>query len=73
MQQKMVIQMAKKDKRFVEICSQDSFTKGFYVIVDTLTGVNYLCSAVNSGGGITPLLDAYGKVVISSLPLTIEE
>lgn len=34
----------------------------FCVVVDTVTGVNYIQTDV---GGITPLLDANGKVIVS--------
>ncbi len=53
----------KKKKRFV---SKDSQSLGFdavQVIVDTETGVNYLC-VFGQGGGITPLLDENGKIIV---------
>lgn len=36
---------------------------GYRIIVDSMTGVNYL---ENSRGGITPLLDKNGVIVIDS-------
>ena len=36
-----------------------------FVIVDKETGVNYLYVGRGYGGGITPLLDADGKVVVT--------
>ena len=36
-----------------------------FVIVDKETGVNYLYIGRGYGGGITPLLDADGKVVVT--------
>lgn len=37
------------------------------VWVDQVTGVNYLWHNCGSAGGLTPLLDREGKVVISPL------
>lgn len=37
------------------------------IIVDTETGVNYLVWKSGYAGGITPLLDAEGNVVITHL------
>lgn len=34
------------------------------ILVDTETGVNYLVVSTGFGGGVTPLLDSNGKVVI---------
>ncbi|EPE61769.1 hypothetical protein L479_01853 [Exiguobacterium sp. S17] len=34
------------------------------ILVDTATGVNYIQTWVGTSGGITPLLDANGEVVI---------
>lgn len=34
------------------------------ILVDTTTGVNYIQTWVGTGGGITPLLDANGDVVV---------
>ena len=35
------------------------------VIVDNVTGVNYLYVARGSGGGLTPLIDADGKPIVT--------
>jgi hypothetical protein len=35
------------------------------IIVDKETGVNYLYVGRGYGGGLTPLLDAYGKPIIT--------
>ena len=59
----------KKEKRFVCVQADDTMLTSFHIYVDTKTGVNYLFVSGTSGGGLTPLLDAYGKVVISTLPL----
>jgi hypothetical protein len=39
------------------------------IFVDKKTGINYLFFSANgsSGGGITPLLDADGKIVITEV------
>ena len=55
-----------KDKRFtVDQKNGLGFASSATVIIDNETGVNYLF--VNSGyaGGLTPLLDAKGNVVIT--------
>lgn len=35
-----------------------------HILVDTVTGVNYLVVSAGFGGGITPLLDSSGNVVV---------
>ena len=54
----------KKSKRF-KVVSQEvvDLNTILTIYVDTQTGVNYLGAGV--GQGITPLLDAEGKVVIT--------
>ena len=56
--------MAKKEKRFVKIHSDGPFSS-FEIWVDTETGVNYAVYVNGYAGGITPLLDAEGKVVVT--------
>lgn len=54
----------KKPKRFVV---KEEQTIGMYavrIIVDTVTGVNYLNTDGASISGLTPLLDSKGNVVI---------
>ena len=60
---------AKKSKRF-KVVSQEVIDLNMIltIIIDTQTGVNYITAGV--GQGITPLLDAEGKVVIT--PITQE-
>ena len=41
------------------------FGKEVQIIVDNQTGVNYLFVKNSYGGGLTPLLDADGKPVIT--------
>ena len=61
--------MAKKEKRFVRIHSDGAF-EPMQIWVDTETGVNYLVMQCGNAGGITPLLDANGNVVVT--PVTEE-
>lgn len=55
-------------ERFVEVYSQ-GVTNVRKVIVDTETGVNYLLmsSSMTGGSGITVLVDADGKPVVTPL------
>lgn len=55
--------MEKKKKRFVSKDSQSIGPDAIQIIVDTETGVNYLC-VFGQGGGVTPLLDENGKVIV---------
>ncbi|MBQ9150608.1 MAG: xylan 1,4-beta-xylosidase [Clostridia bacterium] len=43
------------------------------VLVDRETGVNYLWTASGYAGGLTVLLDAEGKPVVTSVPADDEE
>lgn len=54
----------KKEKRFVVKSEQTIGMGGIQVIVDTVTGVNYLNTVGGSFQGLTPLLDDKGNVVI---------
>ena len=63
--------MAKQEKRFIRIYKQDM--GGTEIWVDKETGVNYLYHSAGYSGGLTTLLDASGKPVISTLPVTDEE
>ena len=56
----------KADKRFAVLFESVSFMTSCTVLVDTHTGVNYLLTKCGEGAGLTPLLDAQGKVVIST-------
>ena len=59
----------KKSKRFIRTYSQDMGAMEIWV--DKETGVNYLYRSGGYGGGLSPLLDAFGKVVVT--PVEIEE
>ena len=53
-----------KDKRFEEVYTQ-GMIKGMEIWVDNETGVNYLCYVNGNAGGMTPLLDSAGNVVVT--------
>ena len=60
--------MAAKEERFEVICAEGSGPKDAghrQILVDKETGVNYLVWKSGYAGGITPLLDEEGKVVIT--------
>ena len=61
--------MAKKDERFVKIHSEAM--GGRMILVDKVTGVNYLFVSSGYGGGLTPLLDREGKPIVT--PLAVQE
>lgn len=60
--------MAKNEERF-EIVYRDGngLKEGGIrmILVDRETGVNYLCWKEGYGAGITPLLDAEGRTVVT--------
>lgn len=56
----------KRPKRFIVKEDQGIGMGAVQIIVDTVTGVNYLNTIGASMTGITPLLDKNGKVVIDS-------
>lgn len=57
--------MAKnKEKRFEKVYSQGSLDV-IEILRDTETGVNYVFRSAGYAGGMTPLLDGEGKVVIT--------
>ena len=62
---KMSDKKEKKAKRFVIKEEQDLGMGAVRIIVDTVTGVNYLGSGISPG--ITPLLDSSGNVVIDKI------
>lgn len=57
-----------KEKRF-KVISEESVNMNVYrIFQDTLTGVQYLSTQnMNGLGGVTPLLDKEGKVVVTDL------
>ncbi len=57
-----------KDKRFNVIFKDGSSLSDNgqrQILVDSVTGVNYLVWKSGYAGGITPLLDSYGNVVVT--------
>lgn len=58
----------KKEQRFVKIYSQGAL-EGSEILVDRETGVNYFYHFSGYSGGLTPLLGADGKPVVSPLPI----
>ena len=65
---KEVKEMAKKEDRFKVIFKDGGQLKEDgvrQILVDTETGVNYLVWKSGYAGGITPMLDTEGKVVIT--------
>lgn len=54
----------KKEKRFVKVYSQGGMS-GMEIWVDKQTGVNYLYHISGYSGGLTPLLDSHGNVVVT--------
>lgn len=59
--------MAKKEKRFEVVYTEDTFATTTKVLVDRTTGVNYLFHESGNSGGLTVLLDREGKPVISTI------
>ena len=60
--------MAKKESRFEVVYKDGGQLKDEglrQILVDTETGVNYLLWKSGYAGGITPLLDAAGNVVVT--------
>ncbi|WP_099468104.1 DUF6440 family protein [Konateibacter massiliensis] len=62
--------MNKKEQRFIVTHREGSQLKDEgvrQILVDKETGVNYLWVKSGYAGGITPLLDADGKPIITSV------
>lgn len=65
--------MAKQDERFIKVLDEGSaFGWQRTIWVDRLTGVNYLWIDSGYSGGLTPLLGADGKPVVTRIPLEEE-
>ena len=68
--------MAKKEKkelRFKELHAENRFGIQSKILVDKVTGVNYLWHTEGYGGGLTPLLNADGTPVITPKSQLMEE
>lgn len=62
-----------EDKRFAVVYKQGGFANpGIRILVDKVTGVNYLWAESGYAGGMTVLLNRDGTPVISQLPLEEE-
>lgn len=57
----------KKTKRFVVKEEQMLGMGAVQIIVDTVTGVNYMNTVGGSANGLTPLLDSNGNVIIDEI------
>ena len=60
----------KKTDRFIctEICGSAFSTVQQRILVDRKTGVNYLWAASSYAGGLTVLVDAEGKPIVTPVP-----
>ncbi len=59
-----------EDKRFTVVYKQSGFANpAMKILVDKVTGVNYLWAESGYAGSLTVLLDREGKPVISRLPV----
>ena len=55
--------MAKKEERFIKVYSENLGCE--MILVDKKTGVNYLFVQSGYAGGLTPLLNADGRPVVT--------
>ena len=60
--------MAKKEERFVKVHSENLGSE--MILVDRVTGVNYLFVSSGYAGGLTVLLNRDGTPVVTPLPKT---
>ena len=58
----------KKDERFLSILDESGFVTANELWVDRQTGVTYLFHYNGNAAGLTVLVDANGKPVISPIP-----
>ena len=63
--------MAKKEERFVKIYSENMGCE--MILVDKKTGVNYLFVQSGNAGGLTPLLNADGRPVVTPISSQMDE
>ena len=63
--------MAKKEERFVQVYSENFGSQ--VILVDKVTGVNYLFVQSGYAGGLTPLLNRDGTPVITAIPAKYDE
>ena len=58
--------MAKKEERFIKVHSENLGSE--LILVDKLTGVNYLFVSQGYAGGLTPLLNRDGTPIVTPVP-----
>ena len=63
--------MAKKEKRFIKVHSENLGSE--MILVDKVTGVNYLFVQSGYAGGLTPLLNRDGTPVVTPIPNPYKE
>ena len=63
--------MAKKEERFLKIYSENFDSE--IILVDKKTGVNYLFVQSGYAGGLTPLLNADGRPVVTPISQLMED
>nr|WP_325180766.1 DUF6440 family protein [uncultured Oscillibacter sp.] len=62
--------MEKEQERFVTAYQENTFGVETRVLVDRITGVNYLFARFgggSGGAGLTPLLDPEGKPILTTI------
>lgn len=62
--QKATDELAETKRFHVKLTEQLPELGQITILIDTVTGVNYIQTWVGTSGGITPLLDANGEVVV---------
>lgn len=63
--------MARKEERFVKVHSENFGSE--MILIDKLTGVNYLFVANGNAGGLTVLLNRDGTPVVTPIPTEYDE
>jgi len=58
--------MKDNNKRFERVYTQGGINVT-EIWVDKLTGVNYIYHTAGYGGGLTPLLDSFGNIVVTKI------
>lgn len=60
--------MAKKEDRFIRVYSQGGLASpSVQILVDKVTGVNYMFTTSGYAGGLTPLLKPDGTPVVTPI------
>ena len=61
-----------KEKRFIRVWSDGAFGSN-EIWVDRETGVNYLFHASGYAGGLTVMVDANGKPIVTPIPASYDD